>query len=218
METQFPINQNAEKPVNLAIEKQTFASTIKTMVIPANGLFPISEYGERFYFIKCSAQVFVKTEHSSEKPYQKGQGEHYTDIKMWFRRLEVRNPNNFDVYVRLWVGFGEFLDSTSELIETPAVFYSWNNNTIAASTSVVFLGRPSGVQLQRKAFQISNMDLANSLFIQDVDPITGNPVNTGLAVFPLTSITLPIAGAVAVKNDTASAIICYISELWYVYG
>jgi len=190
MADEMPVNQNVPKQVNLAIEKQTLASTIKTMVIPANGLFPVSEYGERFYFIKCSAQVMVKTEHSSEKPYQKGQGEYYTDLKMWFRRLEVRNPNNFDVYVRLWVGFGEFLDSTSELVETPAVFYAWNANTIAASTTVVFLGRPSGVQLQRKAFNISNMDLVNDLFIMDVDPVTGLAVNTGLAVFAKTSITL----------------------------
>lgn len=205
-------------PPNLAIEKFTRASTIKQMVIPAGGLFPVSEFGERFYFIKCSATVMAKTEHSSEKPYQKGQGEYYTDEKMWFKRLEIRNPNEYDVYVRLWVGFGQFLDSTSELIETPAVFYGWNSNTIAGLTSVVFLGRPSGVQLQRKAFNISNMDLTNDLLIQDVDSVTGLPVNTGLAVFAKTSITLPIAGPVAVRNATASAITCYISELWHIFG
>ncbi len=217
MET--PLAAPVVKEILLEGEKITRASTVKSSVIPAGGYFNLEQFGNRFYFINATSGVLVRADQGVQKPYRKGTGEDFEKQNAFFNRLEIYNPNAFNVYVQLWVGFGEYLDTTSELIELFAQYYAvpLTLSQIGAGAHVLLNGNPTGVQLQRKSIQVSNMDLANSLFIMDVDPITNLPVTTGFVVFPLTTIMFPVSGKVAVKNDTASAIVCYISELWYTY-
>lgn len=213
-----PIAEQGKEPF-LAIEQATRASTVVQAIIPANGLYPVNQYGNRFYFRIASSGVLVRSGQGVEKPYIKGQGENYANLGVTFNRLEIRNPNAFDVFVQVWVGFGEYLDSTYELIEAPSKYYPviLTGQEIAASAYVILNGNPSGVQLQRKAVIVSNNDLANSLIIKDVDPITNLPVTGGLAVFARTSIRLDVSGPIAIVNETASDIACYVSELWNTY-
>ena len=220
MATSNPLEIGTQKQPLLEIEKITRSSAVKASVIPAGGIFGVNQYGNRFYFLNATAGVLVRADQGVEKPYRKGTGEDFEKQGMAFSRLEIRNPSAFNVYVQVWVGFGEFLDTTSELIELFTQYYAVPlvSQVIAAGSYLLLDGSPSGVQLQRKAFTVSNNDIANSLIIKDVDPVTNLPINGGTLVFAKTSIMLPISGKVIIANETAGDIVAYVSELWYVYS
>jgi hypothetical protein len=187
------------------------SSVVQTTIIGAGEVFGISQYAERFYFVNATSLVYAKTEYTAERPYKKGTGEKFTtDLR--FHRLEIRNPNAYPVFVQVWVGFGEYLDTTSELVEQYTQILGYSSRTIAGVTSIDFPGTPAGTQIQRKCIIVSNDDLVNSLYIVDA---FGNYCCTVRAGF---SITLPISGPVSVANDTASPISVSISEIYYVFG
>jgi hypothetical protein len=83
------------------------------------------------------------------------------------------------------------------------------SSQINAGASAIFTGAPVGSQIQRKAIVVSNIDANNTLVIRDKNN------NFCCAVFPNTSITLPISGEVRVFNPTGANIQCYVSEVWY---
>jgi len=216
---QTPAAAPVVKEILLEGEKITRASTVKSSVIPAGGYFNLEQFGNRFYFINATAGVLVRADQGVQKPYRKSTGEDFEKQNAFFNRLEIYNPNAFNVYVQLWVGFGEYLDTTAELIELFARYYPVTipSQTIGGGSYVSLNGNPSGVQLQRKGVVVSNNDPSNSIIIKDVDPTTNLPVTGGCLVFPKTSVYLPISGACAIANDTGAGIVVYVSELWYTY-
>lgn len=194
---------------NLRREAFTRSSIVQTFSIPANSTVPISQYGQSFYFIAATAPLEVKTDVTAFKPYRKGTGEEFTD-EMRFQRLEVKNSNAFNVTISIWVGFGKYLDNRFEVLDSYTGIRTANApGTIAAGATLALNGSPTGTQIQRKALVVSNIDTAAILQVLDL--------NNALccAIFPQTSITLPISGEVRIKNPTGVIAAVYVSEIWY---
>jgi hypothetical protein len=191
-------------------EAYSRSSTVSQTIIPAGETFSAGVYGERFYFINATLPLEVKTNLTPFKPYRKGTGELFTP-EMRFNRLEVKNNNAVAVFIQLWAGFGEYLDTTAELVEGYTTVYGNATSSLAPVSSLTLSGNPSGVQIQRKSVIVSNLSNSDTIYIKD------NAGNFVCAVFPLTSITLPVSGIVKVVNSTAGAIPVCISEIWYTY-
>lgn len=201
---------------DLAIEASQRSSVVQWQIIPANGVWGVSHYGNRFYFQNATAPITASTEHTVARPYKKGTGEQFPD-NLRFKRIEIKNPNPFSVYVQIWVGFGEFLDSTFEVVDGYTKLYGVNiaSNSIPGTSEIYLPGTPTGQQLQRKAIVVSNMDLTNALFVMEANA-SGVGTLTSNVVFGSTSIMLPISGPVVIRNNTSSPIVTYVGEIWYV--
>lgn len=209
MSVQYPTAPVAKVDPALSVEAFSRSSIVISVTIPANGTLPYPVYGETFYFIGATAPVEVKTDKTAFKPYRKGTGENFPQ-ELRFSRLEIKNVNAFAIEITLWAGFGKYIDNRFEIVDAYTTVVGWNNSSINGGGSVAFLGSPTGNQIQRKAFVISNIDPNNALVIRDKDN------NFCCAVFANTSITLPISGEVRVFNPTGAPIQCYISEIWYI--
>lgn len=191
-----------------AKETVTRSSTIIETVIPAGGTYGLSQYGDRFYIIESTGTIYVNTEVTAAKPYNQRQGEHFL-AELRFHRAEFNNRNSYPVYLKVWAGFGAFLDSTFNIIESFTTGLAQAATSIAAAGVVVLNGVPTGLQLQRKSVIVSNPDSALDLQILDA---ADNLIAT---VFFRTSCTLPIASLVKIKNANGSAVTAAISEIWY---
>lgn len=197
------------------------ASTTKTIVLGPNGFLALSVSGDRFYIVDADSSVLIgiKTNRTIEEVFTAGCGKAYPPDQ-YFTGLELRNTSaTATVTLLFWAGFGDYIDRRLTVVdgrfnsvvpvrEAPTIYLARTSASIAGLTTVTFNTLPA-LTVRRKAIVVSNMDLANSLLILDT---AGNP---GTAVFPLTSVTLPISGEVKVRNGTASAIVCYIGEIFY---
>lgn len=196
------------KPI--AGEQYSRSSTVYITTIPAGGTLGVDAYGQRFYFINATAPLEAKTNLSAYKPYRKGTGENFTD-EFRFNRIEFHNPNTYPIFIQVFIGFGDYLDTTSELVESFTQAVGQASTTIAALSTVVLNGNPSNTQIQRKAVVISNLSTTDALYVRDISH------NNICAVLPNTSIMLPISAYVEIYNGTASAIPWCCSEIWYTY-
>lgn len=193
----------------VSTDSQTRSSAVFKTIIQPGGTYGISQYGGRYYFQTLTGLVYASTDKTIERPYIQRQGEQY-EPSHYFNRVEIRNPNAFPVFVQVWVGFGQFLDSTFNIIESSTAAVAQAATSIAAGATVTLSGTPTGNQLQRKSLVVSNPDSALDLQILDE---ANNLVAT---VFFRTSCTLPISGIVKVKNPNGSSVTAAISEIWYV--
>jgi hypothetical protein len=191
------------------LEAFTRSSTVHRFDIPAGGTFPISQYGQTFYILKCTAPVEVRTDRTPEKPYRKGTGEEFVE-ELRFSRLEFRNINSFVVRLEVWVGFGRYIDNRFEVLDSyTGITCALPSELLGALTTLTLTGAPSQNQIQRKAIVVSNLDTGNVLRIWDEND------ELCCLVFPESSVTLPVSGIVKVRNDTGLAISCAVSEIWY---
>lgn len=190
-------------------EAYTRSSVYVKQTIPAGQTIHVSAYGETFYFIGLTAPVNVKTDITAAKPYRQGTGERFPS-ELRFKSFDIENPNSSPVTLTMWVGFGEYIDHRTALIDgyTQAVGSAFS--TVPAVTARVFNGVPSGTQLHRKQIVVTNLDLANALLVRDQTQAVI------CAVLPNTSLTLPISGYVEIYNPTGSVIAAYMGEVWYV--
>lgn len=190
-------------------EAYTRSSVFVRQSIPAGQTIHVSAYGETFYFIGLTAPVNVKTDLTAAKPYRQGTGERFPS-ELRFRSLDIENPNASPVQLTLWVGFGEYIDHRTALIDGYTQAVGSPYNSVPPMSARTFNGQPSGSQLQRKAIVVTNLDVANPLLVRD-----GN-ANVICAVLANTSLTLPISGPVDIYNATGSAISAYMGEVWYI--
>lgn len=190
-------------------EAYTRSSVYVKQVIPAGGTIHVSAYGETFYFVGLTAPVNAKTDLTAAKPYRQGTGERFPS-ELRFRSLDIENPNASPVQLVLWVGFGEYIDHRTALIDGYTQAVGSPYSSVPAASARVFNGQPSGSQLQRKAIVVTNLDPANVLFLRDQ---SGAVI---CAVIANTSLTLPISGYVDVYNPSGAAITAYMGEVWYV--
>jgi len=198
--------------VNEALKNESFSrsSVVIVSTIKAGKSQSFGQYGESFYFITCTGPLDVKTELTGFKPYRKGNGENFP-AEFRFSRLEIRNNSASDIYIQLWVGFGEYIDTTAEIVEGFSEIFGSDATVIPALGEVVFDGVPTGLQIQRKQIIISNSDLANSVYAKDKN-------NKFCAeIFFKSSITITASGYIKFVNNTAADIQVCISELWYVF-
>lgn len=191
-------------------EQYSRSSSVLTTVLAPNEERGFSAYGQRFYFINATAPLEAKTDLSAYKPYRKGTGENFTD-EFRFKRVQFHNPNTYSIFIQVFVGFGDYLDTTSELVESFTQGTGTSTVTIPATTSITLNGNPSGIQLQRKSLIVSNLDPTNNIYVRDAND------NYTAAVFPKTTISLPISGPVKVYNGTGAPIPVCIGEIWYTY-
>jgi hypothetical protein len=190
-------------------EAYTRSSVYVRQTIPAGETIHVSAFGETFYFIGLTAPVNVRTDVTSMKPYRQGTGEVFPP-ELRFRSLDIENPNAGPVQLVLWVGFGEYIDRRTALVDGFTVALGSPFNNVPAMTARTFNGVPSGNQLHRKAITVTNLDLANPLLVRD------GSANVICAVLPNTSLILPISGPVDIYNATGSSIAAYMGEIWYV--
>lgn len=207
--------QNAVTTATPTLEKQTRSAKLFTIILAASGTpgdtQGLSFYGNSFYIRACLGTVNISTEKTPQKPYRTGQGEKFID-ELIFDRIEISNPNSYVVSVQIWVGFGEYIDKTFQVVEGYTVIVGWIARKVTAGQMVSFLGAPTGSNFQRKALLISNDDITNSLYVTDS---AGNYAVTIKAGF---QYNLPVAGPMIVRNDTAGDIAVSISEIYYVQG
>lgn len=205
-----------DNPQVLQREAFSRSASVHRIEVAAGGVFPIFQYGQTFYLLRCTAPVEIKTNLTPEKPYRKGTGEIFVE-ELRFDRVEIRNPNAFTVRVDIWIGFGRYIDSRIEVQENYTQLASaaetvgvYSGGILSASATLVLNGAPAGAQIQRKAIVVSNLDPTTVLQVLDENN------KLCCAVFPSTSVTLPISGPCKVKNPTGIVVAAYISELWYV--
>lgn len=176
-------------------------------VIPANGFFGDSYDGNKFYIIEAAGPLFVKTDTTVSLPYKQGQGQMFDKP---FRRLEFKNPNAFPIYIRVYTGYGDYIDRRFQLIEANTSFKCNALTSIAATTAEVFNGTPSNNEILRKSILVSNNDSSNNLELRDESNVSG------LIIFPKTSVMIPTSDYVEVYNPTGGGVACRVSELWYI--
>ncbi len=184
----------------------------------------IAVYGTMFYIVDSdgigdAVYISIKTNKTIEELFTAGCGKEFADDQ-FFSRLDVKNISTTQtVTLTLFSGFGDYIDRRLTIVdgrfnsvvpvrEAPTLLKSNNPSTIGAGATLTFNTLPAGT-IRRKALVVSNMDLANSLIIRDSANVGG------CAVFPQTSVTLPVSGEIKVYNGTASIIVCYISEIFY---
>jgi len=187
-------------------------------VVNAGDKSQIDAPGTFFYIKEATDAILYQMDNGEELPWDVGTGPDSKELGM-FQRLTCINPWSHDVTIVVYVGIGGVVDNRFTLVpsrdfaipvrDATTEFVARPGSTLAANSVIVFPGTPVLPQIQRKQIVISNLDLANVLYVLDAaDEVCA-------VVFPQTSITLPVSGGVKVKNATSSAIVCYISELWY---
>jgi hypothetical protein len=183
------------------------SNTAETTIAPG-ATHTIEATGEAFYFIALPSSLLVKSNLMPEREYVQGTGERMSSGS-YFTRLELRNTSSVAVGFRLWYGFGEFVDSRSEILDGLTTTVTQAGVALAAGAEYILAGNASGKLKQRKAVLITNLDTAANLVLRDE---AGAAV---LHVFPQTNILLPISTYLKVKNETAAAVPCSVSEIWY---
>jgi hypothetical protein len=173
----------------------------------AGAFLGVSHRANKFYVIDASGEFLVKTDNSSQVPFKQGQGRTFVSD---FNRLELENISSNPISIRLWVGNGEYKDQRFQLLESSTEFIASPVSSIAGAVSEVFNGVPLVNQITRKAIIVSNNDSSNNLELRDESG------NSGVIVFPKTSVMIPTSDYVEVYNPTGGAIATRISEIWYV--
>jgi len=190
------------------LEQFSRSSFVVKVSIAAGAIYSLPCYGDSFYLLGATLPVEIKTDLTAYKPYRKGTGEKFPE-QLRFGRIEVLNPNVDAVVLTLWVGFGEYIDNRFEILENYTVVQGSSTVTIGAGATVTFTGAVTGQNIQRKAFLISNLDPSNPVILRD------SAGNNCAAVFPQTSVMIPVSGEIRVHNSTGAAISVYMSEIFY---
>lgn len=180
----------------------------------ANGSAPgyanFDVLGNAFYLIECAGEVEIKTNASTWKTYRKSTGEEFPGDQV-FQRLEIRNYGA-QTRIKLWAGWGRYVDRRFELLEAPTKATGWNDpaQEVPANDHIDVVALSGGGYMRRKAVVVTNLDPNENLRLTDQDN------NTFLTVFPRTSVTLPVSDTIRIYNDTGAAISCNVGQIHYV--
>lgn len=180
------------------------------------GTYQLDAPGTAFYLIDCTGEVEIRTDQNSFKTYRKGTGEEFPRDGA-FSRLEFRNNGGAKLTVRVWAGWGRYIDRRFEMVEAITKSRGWDDwpgasQTVPANSSIDLPAKLGGGIISRKSVLITNLDANENLRVEDAED------NTFLTIFPRTSVTLPISDTFSIHNDTGSPISCNIGEILYVEG
>lgn len=192
-------------------EQFSLSSNLLTATLEPNSINSFPQMANGFYFVAATAPVSVSMDSGPRKPYRRGTGETLPNGE-FFKRLEITNENPFQVAIQLWLGWGEYIDSRFEIVDNKTKYVASDITEVPANDSVEFDGAPDGFLMQRKSIFISNMDANISLFLSDSEE------NTGLVVFPETSVVLDTSDSVKIANETGSPVQVRIAETWYIHA
>lgn len=190
------------------------SSVTMTVTVPGGtetepGIYAVDVWGEAFYLVGASAPIRMATDVSAAKEYRKGTGEQFPP-GLTFRRLQAENRGPDPIRITVWAGFGSYIDNRVDVIETFTESRGRSDTIIPGNSGALFSGIPQGRQTQRKSLVITNLDP------QTVLRVKGEDDNYICAVFPQTTIMLPISGRVLVENPTGAPVSMYSGEIWYV--
>lgn len=180
------------------------------------GTYQLDVSGVAFYLIDCTGEVEIQTDLSPFKTYRKSTGEEFPREQA-FRRLEFRNTGSAKLTIRVWAGWGKYIDRRFEMIESTTKARGWSawpggQQEVPANSSIDLPAALGDGVISRKSVLITNLDPNENLRLEDADN------NTFLTVFPRTSVTLPISDTFSIHNDTGSDISVNIGEVLYVEG
>lgn len=174
------------------------------------GLQVLDVAGNAFYLVDATGDVKISTERSPAKTYRKSTGERFP-MEQAFGRLEIQNYGA-KTSLRIWAGWGEYVDRRFEMLEAHTAAVGWNGSEIPAMDHVDFVPMSGGGYIRRKSILITNLDPNENLRVTD------QANNTLLSVFPRTTITLPLADTIRINNDTGAPVSCNVGEIYYVEG
>lgn len=194
-----------------SLQHQNAAAFDQVQPIGPGETWTIRHVGNAFYLVTSPVELQLRAGDTAEKAYRQGTGERFPG-SMAFDRLEVRNPTSSTVWVRIWVGYGEYIDNRHQVVDQPCELAAvpLAGGLLAGGQDVFLSGASVGLRQQRRALVVSNLDAALRLEVLDAAG------NVALLVHPGTSITLPVATAVSVRNPTGQSIQTAISEVWYL--
>lgn len=226
----------AVKPL-IAADARGVSSALVKYVIPArssgNNIKSYPATGDFFYVKELYRQsngvsvqdVLISTESTVKTPYNVGTGERFQNGSQ-FDRIEIENPNDFEVYIELLVGWSTFIDNRLNIVRTrpesiqpvieaetevaPWVGAPAGTYEIPASSSVEFAPVLTGRRILQKAITIANADPNSALRLLDEnDEPFGRIIANSSQIFP-------ISGTVKVENETGTAIVAYIGQIYWL--
>jgi len=173
-------------------------------------------FWDRLYLIDCTGEVEIRTDGNPFKTYRKSTGEEFPR-EQTFQRLEFRNTGAAKLTIRVWAGWGRYIDRRFSMIEATTKARGWsdwpgNPQEVPANSSIDLAAQLGGGVISRKSVIITNLDPNEKLRLEDVDN------NTFMTVFPNTSVTLPLSDTVSIHNDTGANVSVNIGEVLYVEG
>ena len=174
------------------------------------GVSTIHVPGQKFYFINLSGPIRAMTDVTPADIFELGTGRSFP-LEAQFKVLTLFNDSATPIQYTVFIGWGDYLDNRP-FVERRTQSFGSGHASVLANSSLPFTGVPdlSKQQFQRRSLQVTNLDPAIYLYLQDS---TGADV---LGVNPLQSVILYDAGSLSVTNKTASAVSCVISETWYL--
>lgn len=85
--------------------------------LAANDMRGITAVGARFYVIESDGELTIKTNNGNKATFTARQGE-FADPSALYERIEIYNETGAPIVFRIFYGFGDFIDGTSEVIGT----------------------------------------------------------------------------------------------------
>lgn len=202
-------------------EALTRTSIERLIEVPAKsgsvpGTYQLDAPGNAFYLIDCSGEVDIRTDSNSFKTYRKSTGEEFPRDGA-FSRIEFKNEGASRLTIRVWAGWGKYIDRRFEMVEATTKARGWSNwpgsvQTVPANSSIDLPAQLGGGVISRKSVLITNLDANEKMRLEDADN------NTFMTIFPNTSVTLPLSDTFSIHNDTGSALSVNIGEILYVEG
>lgn len=196
-------------------------SFIYENIIPAGQTIPVPSTGSMFYVEVCTTAVEIRPSGGVFNQYVQGQGIFLGDINA-FDLLEIRNPSDEPIVIRLFVGFQGFIDNRL-ILATNEKQVAYPTCKIANTEPIIEINDLSGnafldingnrwYALYRIAIIISNVDTGATYWLQQADAATA--ADGGIAaVFPQTSLQYPVSGDYRL-NAGGGNINCLVSELY----
>lgn len=175
----------------------------------------INVEGRNFWVVYSPVPIQILIPGSEWNTYEQGTGLDSLPDNATFQRLTVRNPSLGTITILIYSGGPLYRDARLSVMDARTRAAAWPFTSLAGGASAVFNGVTAAdggfagyVDLKRHSIVIDNQDPANPLQVLD-----GSGTLCGI-IFASTSKILPISESVTIKNATASAITCYIMEIW----
>lgn len=183
-------------------------STLITPRILAGQTLPLNISGRICKIVDAPASLILRVGDMPASLFKPGDGVEF-ELDSEFQRVEVTNPNNYDLDAQLWIGYARHISNRLALIEPETVFVPWVGTQIAAGTGQSFPPVISIGLIRRKALIVDNQDPSLPLHVRNTSGVVGMHVRAGQVH------TLPISQEVEIFNPHGAAIACSVSEVYW---
>lgn len=194
-------------------------SQIVTTILPPGTTFPLYQAGDNFYLVVATDVIKIKPNNGSENEYVQGTGLKVDDLNI-FKNIQLRNDGSKAVVVKIFVGFGGYIDNRL-IVYDPSVLQvvyptAPINNTVnqidipdRSATAVTISNGLKYLLLNRQAIYVSNLDSGLVYSISAPAPST----DIFLSVQPQSNILFPVSGDYRIKIPSGN-INAIVSEVY----